>query len=160
MTIQQLDQQDEQAAHDVLLLCCGSPRWVEAMLAKRPFRSRENLLSAAEEAWWAQSESEWLTAFAAHPRIGAEKLSEWCSQEQRGLEGSARGVLEDLARGNAEYEKRFGWIFLVNASGKTGRELLASLQSRLDNDRKEELRVAAGEQARITALRLGRLLDS
>ena len=132
-----------------LLQCCGSRRWVERMLE----REQDDLFTAAESIWWELEPSDWLEAFAAHPRIGEKKLSGWASEEQSGI-----GAAPELAQLNDEYEKRFGWIFLIKATGKTAPEILAELRRRMKNEPDEELRVAAGEQAKITRLRLEKLL--
>ncbi len=160
MTLQQLNTADYAEALAALLLCCGSNKWGEEMLSRRPFQNREALLSAAESVWNALEPADWLQAFSAHPKIGAKKLADWCSQEQSGLASTPEPLLERLRSGNETYEKRFGWIFLVNASGKSGSEMLALLETRLQNDSDEELGIAAGEQAKITGLRLQRLLEA
>ena len=164
MTLHEFNAADETVARAVLLRCCGSKQWAERMLARRPFHNHETLLSLAESVWWTLEPADWLEAFSAHPRIGDQKtagekkLSDWCSQEQSGLNSAADPILERLAEGNQHYEQRFGWIFLVNATGKTAPAMLDLLHLRLKNESAEELRVAAGEQAEITKLRLNRLL--
>lgn len=158
MTINEFNAADEAVARAALLRCCGSKQWTAAILARRPFTDRETLLSTAESVWSALAPSDWLEAFSAHPKIGEKKLSSWCAQEQSGLNSAADQVLERLANGNQEYERRFGWIFLINATGKTAPETLDSLHARLKNESAEEFRIAADEQAKITKLRLKKLL--
>jgi OHCU decarboxylase len=158
VTFQEFNAADEAVARAALLRCCGSKQWAEGILARRPFYDLETLLSIAESVWWTLGPSDWLEAFAAHPKIGDKKLSAWSSQEQGGINSAPDQVLERLANGNQEYERRFGWIFLVNATGKTAPEMLDALSARLENGSAEELRVAAGEQAEITKLRLNKLL--
>lgn len=153
MTLDEIDR-------STLMRCCGSTRWVDGMLMRQPFIDREMLVSAAESVWWNLGPSDWLEAFSAHPEIGAKKLSGWCSQEQSGVESAANGTLARLAEANGHYKDRFGWIFLINATGKTATELLEALIARLNNGQDEELRVAAAEQAKITKLRLEKLLDT
>ena len=125
----------------------------------RPFGGRQMLLSQAESVWWTLEPRDWLEAFATHPKIGAKKLGGWNSQEQSGIESAPKQVMERLAKGNEEYQRRFGWIFLINATGKTAQHMLESLESRLQNESPDELRVAAGEQAQITNLRLNKLFE-
>ena len=115
-------------------------------------------MEAAESIWWKLNASDWLEAFSAHPRIGKRNLSKWSSDEQSGLDSAQSDVLARIAHGNQEYERRFGWIFLINATGKTPDEMLEVLRTRLSNDKTAELQVAAGEQAKITKLRLGKLM--
>lgn len=147
-----------------LLTCCGSPRWAAAVAALRPFRDLDHLQEAADEAWWALDEADWLEAFAAHPRIGERAAgggahAGWSKEEQSAAQRSEQAVRDEIARLNAEYEERFGHVFLICASGKSGEEILAELHRRLDNEPATELRIAAEEQAKITRLRLERLID-
>lgn len=152
-------------ARPLLRTCCGSARWVEGMMARRPFGTTDALLNAARDVWFGLAPEDWLEAFADHPKIGdrealASKFPETrhlASGEQAGVEGAAEDVLEALARGNDEYERKFGYIFIVCATGLSASEMLARLQQRLGNDPAVELRIAAGEQARITAIRLRKL---
>jgi OHCU decarboxylase len=155
---------DEAAA--ALLTCCGSPRWAREMAARRPFGAMEELVSAADEVWWSLDAADWDDAFAAHPRIGERKAAPaqgaqaaaWSAQEQSGAASAAEDVAAALAEGNRAYEQRFGRIYIVCATGKTAEEMLAILRARLANDAGTELRVAAGEQAKITRLRLEKLI--
>jgi 2-oxo-4-hydroxy-4-carboxy-5-ureidoimidazoline decarboxylase len=146
-----------------LARCCGAERWVQGMLASRPFADSAALLAAAERLWFALGPDDWLEAFAHHPRIGAAMASgtahAWSRQEQRDMDRADDAVRCALAEGNREYEARFGWIYLVRASGRTAAEMLELLQTRLRNDPDGELRVAAKEHAEITRLRLEKLLE-
>jgi OHCU decarboxylase len=149
-----------------LLTCCGSRRWAREMALRRPFASVDRLLAAADEAWWALDPADWDEAFAAHPRIGerkaapaqTERAAAWSRDEQSGAASAGEDVAAALAKGNAEYERRFGRIYIVCATGRSAEEMLAILRERLSNDPATELRVAAGEQATITRLRLVKLL--
>ena len=162
-TWQALDQADRDEARRLLVRACGSSGWVERMLARRPFGSREALLSAARAEWDGLSADDWREAFSHHPKIGdREKLRqrfpathELSSREQAGVDSASDAVLDALAAGNRRYEHTFGYIFIVCASGLSADEMLAMLTDRLDNDPDREIRIAAGEQAKITALRLG-----
>ncbi len=157
---------EERQAAAALLACCGARNWVQQMLKQRPFRSVDLLRRAADESWWSLAEKDWLEAFAAHPRIG-EKASEkqaavsrqWSEQEQAGARQASTKVLSELDEANRAYEARYGYIFIVCATGKTAEEMLALLRERLQNDPDKELRVAAEEQRRILQLRLEKLLQ-
>lgn len=140
-----------------LLACCGSRRWAAALAAGRPHPTRQALFDAAERTWWALDEPDWAEAFAAHPRIGAPDGAA-ARREQAGVATADPATLAALEDGNRRYEGRFGHVFLVFASGRGAGELLRLLEARLRNDPDTELGVAAGEQARITRLRLERLL--
>lgn len=146
-------------AEAALLACCGSRRWAAAMAAGRPWRTPEALYAGADRIWAELAPEDWLEAFAAHPRIGERKAGgdaqfrAWSEGEQAAVRST-----EALAEGNRAYEARFGRIYIVCASGRSGEELLTILRSRLDNTPEEELLAAAEEQRRITRLRLERLI--
>ncbi len=150
-----------------LLRCCGSARWTRAMAARRPYASRAALFGFAEQSWWRLGDKDWLEAFAHHPEIGADvdKLREkfaatagWSAGEQSGVAAASEATLQALAQGNRDYRARFGHVFLVCASGKSADQMLALLREREGNPPENELRIAAGEQAKITRLRLEKLL--
>jgi 2-oxo-4-hydroxy-4-carboxy-5-ureidoimidazoline decarboxylase len=152
----------EAEARRLLRAACGSSRWVEQMMSLRPFGTREALLRVAEREWFALEESDWREAFAHHPKIGdrqslAKRFPEThnlSALEQSGVANASEDVLGALAEGNRLYEEKFGFIFIVCATGKTAAEMLALLRERLSNDPNQEIRIAAGEQAKITAIRL------
>ena len=132
------------------------------MIERRPFGSEEAMLSAARDEWFALGPADWTEAFAAHPKIGDRdalrsrfaETRHLAAREQAGVEGAPGDVLSALAAGNAAYEKKFGYIFIVCATGLTAGQMLARLRGRLANDPATELRVAAEEEAKITELRL------
>lgn len=138
------------------------------MTEARPFASVKDLLAKADNLWWSLGEEDWLEAFRAHPKIGEQKAAaaqseqarNWSAQEQSGIERAAQETKAALASGNQDYEDRFGFIFIVCATGKTSAEMLAILNERLQNDPATELRVAAEEQRKITRLRLEKLLPA
>ena len=144
-----------------LMRCCGSIRWSERMERGRPYADKAALLAASEKVWWGLEPQDWLEAFSHHPRIGAKKVEAvWAKKEQEGVKTASQKVLQSLVERNHAYERRFGHIFLVCATGKTADEMLAILDARMPNDPDKELRVAAGEQAKITAIRLNKLLEA
>jgi len=149
-----LDGLSEDAARAVLARCCSARRWVEQVLAARPFASDAELLESAERFWWALGREDWLEAFAGHPRIGARTTDAAARREQAGVDGATAATRAALALGNRMYEERFGHVFLICATGKSADEMLGALRDRLGNDPITELRIAAGEQAKITRLRL------
>jgi 2-oxo-4-hydroxy-4-carboxy-5-ureidoimidazoline decarboxylase len=162
---QRIDTALLEQARRLLQRCCGSARWVGRMLARRPFGSQAALLSAARDEWFALAREDWLEAFSYHPKIGdrdalqkrfasTRHLSE---REQAGVERASNAVLDALTAGNRAYEEKFGYIFVVCATGKSATEMLGLLRTRLGNEPGTELRIAAAEQAKITAIRLERL---
>jgi 2-oxo-4-hydroxy-4-carboxy-5-ureidoimidazoline decarboxylase len=146
--------------------CCGSTRWSREMQWARPFESEAAVLEAADRIWWALEPADWLEAFASHPKIGAREAAlpeharteAWSRAEQSGAGNASTEVLEKLAEMNRRYESRFGYIFIVCATGKSGDEMLAILESRLSNSPDDEIRCAAAEQAKITRIRLEKTL--
>ena len=139
--------------------CCGARRWVDGVLAARPFASREALHGEAERIWRALERDDVLEAMSHHPRIGdTARASAREAGEQAGAASAADAIKAAIAEGNRAYEARFGHIYLVCASGKSGEELHAFLRARRGNDPTTQLAVAAGEQEKITRLRLDKLL--
>jgi 2-oxo-4-hydroxy-4-carboxy-5-ureidoimidazoline decarboxylase len=152
-------------AHAALLRCCGSTHWAERMASQRPFADFDTLLDTARTVWKNLVRADWLEAFAAHPKIGDlgslrakfAQTATWSEQEQAGVATTAESTLQALAAGNRAYEEKFGFIFIVCATGKSAEEMLALLRQRLGNSAADELRIAAAEQEKITGLRLQRL---
>ncbi len=154
-------------AHAALLRCCASQRWVDAMIAARPFGDDAALFAAADREWRALGADDWREAFAAHPRIGDREATDarhagtrdWSRREQAGTATADPAVLAALAEGNRVYERRFGHVFLISAAGRSADEMLAALRRRLGNEPAAEMREAANEQAKIMRLRLERLVE-
>lgn len=167
MNLAQLNILQAEAARINFERCCGARAWAEAMLRARPFADRAALHAAADRAASTLARADWLEAFSHHPRIGdvaalRERFAAtaaWAGAEQGGAVGAPDAVLEALAQGNRAYEARFGYVFIVCATGKRAGEMLAILESRLPNDPDLELEVAAVEQMKITRLRLDKLLE-
>jgi len=148
----------DERARAALQRCCGARHWVDAMLAARPFVNDAELLASAERVWWRLGRADWLEAFAHHSRIGERAGDAWSRREQAGMDGAGEDTRRALAQGNRDYEKRFGYVFLICATGKTAEQMLEALRGRLMHDPATELRIAAGEQASITRLRLDNLV--
>jgi 2-oxo-4-hydroxy-4-carboxy-5-ureidoimidazoline decarboxylase len=163
-----LNSLDAAAVMAELQKCCGSTWWCEQVAARRPLISDDKLWDIVEEFFDQMPREAWLEAFAAHPMIGDLKSlrmkfagnREWSGGEQAGVTVASDEVLQALARGNEEYFERFGYLFIVCATGKTANEMLALLYQRLDNDAESELTIAADEQRKITRLRLDKLAAS
>lgn len=150
---------DAESAAARLRRCCASEQWVRSMTNARPFDGIEEMESCADHAWAQCSPAEWLAAFAAHPKIGAREGNEWSKQEQSAVMSAEEIVREELARANREYEEKFGFIFIVCATGKSPEEMLEILRRRMRNTPGVELREAAGQQRLITRLRLRKMLS-
>ena len=129
------------------------------MAAARPFASRDAMQEAAARIWRELGEEDWREAFAAHPRIGERAAAaSWSAGEQARAQSAPEATRAALAAVNADYEARFGFTFIICATGRTGDDILAAAHARLRNDPATELRAAAAEQAAITRLRLDKLL--
>ncbi|MHC4829901.1 MAG: 2-oxo-4-hydroxy-4-carboxy-5-ureidoimidazoline decarboxylase [Planctomycetota bacterium] len=154
-------------ARAALTRCCGSSRWVDRMLQRNDLGSPAAVFAAAEEEAEALEADDWLEAFSHHPKIGgADALREkfaatrtWSKGEQQGAIGADPEILQRLADRNHEYHEKFGFIFIVCATGKSAEEMLALLEARLPNDNPTELANAAAEQRKITRLRMEKLMS-
>ena len=152
----------EKDAVETFLTCCGSLRWAEQMAARRPYADEAQILDTARNVWNNLTAVDWRQAFAAHPQIGAvarptSKTAAWSAHEQAGTDIAAEATRLALAEGNRRYLEKFGWIFIVCATGKSADAMLELLRQRLANDSTEELRSAAAEQEKITLLRLHKI---
>jgi len=156
--IADFDAMPEAQAAELLKSCCGSSRWVTAMLRRRPFKSREVLLSAADILWLSLHPADWREAFSQHPRIGARDADAQAAEEQSGMNVAADSTRAGLLEINRQYEAKFGYIYIVCATGKSAAEMLEIALGRLRNPPELELAVAAGEQQKITRLRLEKLI--
>ena len=156
----------EAEAEAALRRCCGAERWVQALLAARPYASTAQLYALAESVWQGLEAGDYREAFSHHPQIGEDLAAlrqrfvhtrALSASEQAGVNGADEATLLALRAGNRAYRERFGFIFIVCATGKSAAEMLALLRARLDHDPAAELAIAAGEQAKITRLRLAGL---
>jgi 2-oxo-4-hydroxy-4-carboxy-5-ureidoimidazoline decarboxylase len=168
MTIAEFDHLGVEEKKTLLQQCCGSTSWVNNMLAALPAEDLVDLLETAEEQWYACHEPDWREAFSHHPKIGdistlKEKFAataHFAEGEQSSIQQAAEQTLQQLAEGNQAYENRFGYIFIVCATGKSADEMLQLLQQRLYNNPEVEIQIAMEEQLRITKLRLEKLFGS
>lgn len=167
MTLHDLNSLSQPVLYEELLKCCGSATWVRIMMTHFPAEDLVDILEYAEEAWYSCGEDDWKEAFAAHPEIGdiktvKEKFSStagWATDEQSTIQSAATETIMALATGNRLYRDKFGYIFIVCATGKSAEEMLELLNARLGNSPAEEIKVAADEQIKITRLRLQKLLE-
>lgn len=169
MTLSKLNALDRLELKEALARCCGSRLWVEKMASIFPVRSEDALFSEAKNVWYEEcNKADWQEAFSHHPRIGDvsalrtkfASTAHWAEGEQASIPFTSEEVLETLARWNGLYEEKFGYIFIVCATGKSAEEMLAMLSVRLSNSPAEEIRVAMEEQYKITEIRLYKLLET
>lgn len=156
---------EEKSRH--LFNCCGSQAWVGRMLTVFPVEDLAMVIQKANESWMKCEEADFLEAFSHHPKIGdvstlKEKFAataSWAANEQSGVKHAQEQVLHGLAERNEQYEKKFGYIFIVCATGKSAEEMLELLNSRLGNLPADEIKIAAEEQQKITKIRLEKLFS-
>jgi 2-oxo-4-hydroxy-4-carboxy-5-ureidoimidazoline decarboxylase len=150
-----------------ILPCCGSKAWAGGMAARRPFHDVTTLLAASDETWSNLSAADWMEAFRSHPRIGESQALEsasvqsaaWSAQEQQNVAAAGETAKSALAEANEKYERRFGHIFIVCATGKSAAEILEILRRRLQNDERTELLEAAEHQRQIIRIRVKKWLS-
>jgi OHCU decarboxylase len=167
-TIDRINSLASEQAEAEFLKCCGSRRWAARMTAERPFENVEEMVTAADRVWWALESADWLEAFDSHPKIGekiaaasvARESLSWSEKEQSGTRDSTQQNMEELAELNRKYQEKFGFIYIICATGKSAKEMLAILRERLNNNAATELHNAAQEQAKITTLRLNKLIEA
>ena len=164
MTLAEFNALPPAEAEALLMDCCGCTRWAQRVSAERPFISVQALSEAADSHWRNLDREDWLEAFSHHPQIGekartgSESHRRWAEGEQTGARVATEDVKTRMARGNRSYYDRFGYIYIVCATGKSADEMLALLEQRLQNDPARELPIAAEQQRQITRLRLEKLL--
>lgn len=166
MTLDELNQLTEAELKDVLMQCCTAMTWVKKLSKKRPFINKQALVTAASSAWQNLAEQDYLSAFEGHPKIGdvnslRDKYANTkalASGEQSQVDHACEQVLADLSSANDRYLAKFGFIFIVCATGKTAPQMLTLLLQRLPNDRETEIVNAAEEQRKIFEIRLDKLI--
>ncbi len=164
ITLAAFDELSRNRAVELMQECCASSEWAERMARGRPFASLDALYQQSDDTWWHLRKDDWLEAFRAHPKLGdasrksASRSAGWSRGEQAAIVADASAA-EELQRLNAEYEKKFGWQFILCATGKNALDVKASVTRRMENDEASELREAAEEQHKITRLRLDKLFE-
>jgi 2-oxo-4-hydroxy-4-carboxy-5-ureidoimidazoline decarboxylase len=164
MTLAEFNALPADQAESLLMDCCGSARWATGVAARRPYVEKDALYKSADSIWWNLERSDWLDAFSHHPQIGdkplggSESARQWAAGEQSGARTASDDVKSRLARANHAYFEKFGYIYIVCATGKSAEAMLAILNQRLQNDPPSELSIAAEQQRLITHIRLEKLL--
>jgi 2-oxo-4-hydroxy-4-carboxy-5-ureidoimidazoline decarboxylase len=167
MTIADFDKLEIEDKEELLKQCCNSSTWIKKMMGIFPVQDLVDLLEYAEEEWYECNPAEWLEAFQNHIKIGdiksIEKSTEanvdWVKNEQSLFLNAPPEILKELEKENELYEETFGYNFIVFTKGKSMNEIIADLSTRLENDPQDELMIAAGEQNKITQLRLQKLFS-
>jgi 2-oxo-4-hydroxy-4-carboxy-5-ureidoimidazoline decarboxylase len=167
MTIAEFDHLPQEKKREMLTQCCGSSAWVNRMLTVFPVEDLVEFLDAVEQKWNECTQQEQMEAFEHHPKIGdinslKERFADtagWAEVEQSGVITSNEKTLHELAKSNDEYEDKFGFIFIVCATGRSAEEMLSDLKSRINNSKEQEVEIASTEQLKITKLRIERLFE-
>ena len=167
MSVVEINAASSAEAAQLFLQCCASQRWIALMVASRPYATAQALRDQADVHWREMGEEDYLQAFDGHPKIGDvgslqakyANTKTLAAGEQSGVDLASDEVIQRLAEGNSQYQDKFGFIFIVCASGKTADEMLGLLEARLPNDRHTELLNAAEEQRKIFHIRLNQLLE-
>ncbi|MCB4798191.1 2-oxo-4-hydroxy-4-carboxy-5-ureidoimidazoline decarboxylase [Neotamlana laminarinivorans] len=169
ITLNELNNLPKKDAFEALERCCVAKNWINKVIENRPFFNEEALINTASNIWFNQcNKNDYLEAFTGHPKIGdvnslKEKFahtSKWAENEQAKVEEANINTIEALAKANEDYEQKFGYIFIVSASGKSAEEMLTIINTRLHNTIEDEIYVAMNEQHKITVIRLVKLLKS
>lgn len=151
----------EETAKRELFACCGSQKWVDGMMKHFPFVSEEKLVDLSAKIWYDDcTEADWRESFTHHPKIGDVKslTEKFAGKEQAGVAVASAETIDALAKANADYDSKNGFIFIVCATGKSADEMLALLNDRLQNTPEEELHIAMGEQQKISIIRFRKML--
>lgn len=168
MTFIEFNNLSKEEAYAVLEKCCVSRTWISKMVENTPFKSHQDVIEKAASIWYNECSSDnFLEAFTGHPKIGNveslkekfAKTKEWAGNEQSKVGDASIKVIEELAEVNQSYEDKFGYIFIVSASGKSAEEMLAIAKTRLNHSKEDEIYVAMNEQHKITVIRLVKLID-
>ena len=149
-------------ARCLLKQCCEAKRWIALMSDSRPFSSRQAIREAATKHWQTMEKRDVLEAFAGHPKIGDldslrkkfASTAHLAGNEQAGTQQASESCLHDLKQWNQAYEEKFGYIFIICASGLSAQTMLDALKQRFTNEPERELAIAKGEQEKILLLRL------
>ena len=164
-TIDDFNRMPADAADALLARCCASAKWCARMTAARPYRSCDELIAAADAHWREMTHEDVVEAMSAHPRIGQKDIDshgdahggDMARGEQAGMADASAKMRETMARHNRDYEQKFGFIFIICASGKSAAQMCEAIRARLENDAQTEIATAAVELGKITRIRIDKL---
>ena len=166
MSLEEINNVSDEQAYSIFESCCCATHWIKGMVNARPFIDSEALFAASEQCFSILNEQDFLQAFEGHPQIGDlstlqkkyANTSGSASHEQSGMSSAETIVLEEMVQLNKDYLAKFGFIFIVCASGKSALQMLELIKNRMGNERLSELTIAGNEQAKITKIRLEKLV--
>lgn len=168
MTIDQLNAQPLDQAKNAFMMCCTASTWINKMVSHRPYRNIEHMQQMAIEVWNSLTFDDYMEAFSGHPKIGDPnslktkfKVTQHLAEnEQSAVQSASDEVIDALAAANRLYEEKFGYIFIVCATGKSAEQMLELVRQRLENEAQQEIQTAAAEQAKITAIRIDKMMTT
>ena len=167
MNLEEFNRQSPEKVRKDLFKCCGSTAWADKLMENFPFKTLEDIKITSDRCWFNSTKNDWLEAFSHHPKIGDKTeieskhvdTAEWASEEQSAVINADQNILNELIEANKHYENKFGFIFIVCATGKSAGEMLEILRERLNNEQEKELHIAINEQNKITHLRIDKLFS-
>jgi|SRR5690625_347277 len=158
MKLSDFNSLDDESAVEFMLACAHVHRWAQEIVAGRPYGSVDELVKAAEVSANPWNDEEIDMALARHPRIGERARGEDADAKMSRAEQARLGIDDDIQHrldaGNAAYEEKFGFVFLIRAAGRSAEEILQALEERMSNPAEKERRIAAQQLREIAALRL------
>lgn len=158
MQLSDFNELDHSEAVDLLLSCAHVERWAQDIASARPFATLDALVEATQEFANPWTEEEIDSALHRHPRIGERAKGEDADAKMSRAEQARLGITDDVQRrldaGNAAYEDKFGFVFLIRAAGRSSEEILDALDERMNNTAETERHIAADQLRQIAALRL------
>lgn len=162
MMISEFDHLDKTEKARLLRQVCGSTNWINKMIEAPPAEDLVDMMEIAEEQWYACKQDDWLEAFTHHPKIGglSSLRNQFTESEQASAQNASEAILQQLAAANEAYEKKFGYIFIISATGKSAEEVLTQLNTRLQNNPDTEINNAMDEQLKIIKLRIEKLFTT
>lgn len=151
---------EERAAHTALHEACASTAWAKRLLATRPYATAEDLYAASDAAMAELTAADLDEAMAGHPPIGRPKPGDPTSaREQRGMAGASDALKAEMLELNLAYQEKFGHVFLICATGRTGEQMRDAVRERIGNTPEREREIVRTELGKINRIRLARLVE-
>ncbi|GAA5078107.1 2-oxo-4-hydroxy-4-carboxy-5-ureidoimidazoline decarboxylase [Streptomyces sp. SID10815] len=150
----------DDAARAALREACAATAWAERLRAARPYADPEDLYAASDAAMAELTAADLAEAMAGHPPIGRPKPGDPTSaREQSGMAGASEDLKAEMLELNLAYQDKFGHVFLICATGRTGEQMRDAVKERIGNSPEQEREIVRTELGKINRIRLGRLLE-
>ena len=151
---------EEHAARAALLEACASTAWAGRLLAARPYATADDLYTASDSAMAELTAADLAEAMAGHPPIGRPRPGDPTSaREQRGMSGASEDLKAEMLELNLAYQEKFGHVFLICATGRTGEQMRDAVKERIGNAPEQERETVRTELGKINRIRLARLVE-